>query len=134
MSHWEPTPYHFPPDPEDPGHFVVAEEDVDELTADRTRRWTTRTIIVAALFMLVFNAHSLQVWSAAMKPNWATQTIREISNIWADRVAQLGLDEPRARVREAYERLKGQAPGDATVDPGTTQDAEPPPPSNASPP
>jgi hypothetical protein len=118
----------------DPNHFAIAETDYaedsflddlwawlaerigdrsevyedDEATAERARRWTTRTIAVAALTLLVLNAPSLKTWASTLPPTWGSETLRQISGDWADRLAEIGLDEPRRSMHDAYEGLKGR--------------------------
>lgn len=120
----------------DPDHFAVAEEDYDsdnvfdrlfravaarlgaltaeedcedQVLAERTRRWTTRTIAFAALTLLFLNAQSLRSWASTLQPSWASETLRLVSGDWADRLNALGLDEPRARLHGAYEAQKSRS-------------------------
>ena len=78
----------------------------DDVVAGRALRWTSRTILTAALFLLVFNARSLVSWSTTLPPNWATATIRDLSNVWEKRMAEAGLTAPRDAVHAQYEALK----------------------------
>ncbi len=78
----------------------------EDILADRARRWTSRTILVAALTLAVLNAQSIRTWAATLPPSWATQTIRLMSGVWYDQLAQRGLDQPRAAIRSAYQRQK----------------------------
>ena len=92
----------------------------DEGVAARDRRWTSRTLVFLTLFMLVFNAASLQNWSRQQAPGWMTSTVQQLADVWAEQVAQLGADQPRAAIRETYEtardqRFIGQAPVAGTV-------------------
>jgi hypothetical protein len=121
MTHEDPDlqPVHDPEAPPDAFAALVdtaratigydAREDdlaADEITAGRARRWTSRTILVAALFLLVFNAHALVTWSTTLPPNWATATIRDLSNVWEKRMTEAGLTGPREAVHARYESLK----------------------------
>jgi hypothetical protein len=78
----------------------------DDIVAGRALRWTSRTILVAALFLLVFNARSLVTWSTTLPPNWATATIRDLSNVWEKRMTEAGLTAPRDAIHTGYESLK----------------------------
>ena len=78
----------------------------EEILAARAKRWTTRTIVVATLFLAVFNAHSIQSWATTLPPNWTSETLRVLADAWSGRVADLGLDQPRAAIRNFYEAQK----------------------------
>lgn len=80
----------------------------EELAAARDQRWTGRVIIMAALALAVFNAASFTSWASTLPPNWGTETIRLVARVWNDRLAQLGLDQPRTTVRKAYEAQKAK--------------------------
>lgn len=88
----------FPPD-EPPGEPELAARD---------QRWTTRVILVATLFLLIFNAASIQNWARQQPPGWTTSTVRQLGDVWAAQLEQLGADQPRQGVREAYEALREQ--------------------------
>jgi hypothetical protein len=116
----------------DPDHFAIAEtEDEDDLIqdravgwlgrlfgahaelavdaaarAERTRGWTTRTMLIAAVTLLILNAHSLQTWSATLQPQWGSETLRLVSGEWAGQLQAVGLDEPRRRIHAAYQTSK----------------------------
>ncbi|WP_421731095.1 hypothetical protein [Brevundimonas sp.] len=88
----------------------------DEAVAARDRRWTSRAIMVTTVFLLIFNAVSIQNWSRQQAPGWVTSTVQQLSDVWSAQIAQLGADQPRQGVREAYQaaqaqQLPGQAPG-----------------------
>ncbi|HWE46937.1 MAG TPA: hypothetical protein VG407_13005 [Caulobacteraceae bacterium] len=128
----EPTP---PPrvfEHVDPDHFAIAETDdgadtifdsgfgwfgrlvgdqseLAESAAARAERalgWTSRTILIAALLMLVFNARSLQSWASTLPPQWGSETLRLVAGEWAGRLQDAGFDEPRRRAHAAYETSK----------------------------
>ena len=88
----------FPPD-EPPGEPELAARD---------QRWTTRVILVATLFLLIFNAASIQNWARQQAPGWTTSTVRQLGDVWAAQLEQLGADQPRQGVREAYEAFRDQ--------------------------
>ncbi|HEY0052957.1 MAG TPA: hypothetical protein VGB49_06050 [Caulobacteraceae bacterium] len=83
----------------------------------RDRRWTSRCITVIALMLLVFNSASIRSWVTTLEPNWATETLGDLTEIWEARLAELGADQPRARVRAAYEDLRGRTFGPAESPP-----------------
>jgi len=80
----------------------------DEGVAARDRRWTSRTIVLLTLFMLVFNAASLQNWSRQQAPGWLSSTVQQLSDVWSEQVAQLGADQPRTAVRDTYEAARDE--------------------------
>jgi hypothetical protein len=74
----------------------------DEGLAARDRRWTSRTILVSALFLLVFNAVSPLNWSRQQAPSWLQGTVQQMSEVWVGQLAVFGVDMPRQGVREAW--------------------------------
>lgn len=78
----------------------------EEGIAARDRRWTSRVIVVATVFLLTFNAASIQNWSRQQAPGWVTTTVRRLADVWAEQIAQLGADQPRQAVREGYETAR----------------------------
>ena len=85
---------------------ILDDAAADDIVAGRAQRWTSRAILVAVLFLLVFNARSLVTWSTTLPPNWATATIRDLSNIWDRRMVEAGLSIPRDTLHARYEALK----------------------------
>ena len=88
--------------------FPPAPPPDEEGVAARDRRWTSRAIGVAALFLLVFNAVSIQNWSRQQAPGWVTATVQQIADVWVAQIAQLGADQPRQGLRDAYESARDQ--------------------------
>lgn len=87
----------------------------EEGVAARDRRWTSHVILLVTVFLLVFNAASIQNWSRQQAPGWVTSTVQQLSDVWVAQIAQLGADQPRQTVRDAYEglhalRFPGQKP------------------------
>ena len=74
----------------------------DDGLGARDRRWTSRIIVIATLFLLVFNAVSIQNWSRQQPPGWGTETVRRLSDVWAEQIAQTGADRPRQMVHDAW--------------------------------
>ena len=96
----------------DPG---ADDEAHDDLAAGRTRRWISRAILFVTLTLLILNAASLRSWATTLPPGWGSETIRELVDTWNDRLAMLGLDQPRKAIHDEYESWKGKpaeaAPG-----------------------
>lgn len=87
----------------------------DEGVAARDRRWTSRAVGVAAVFLLIFNAVSPLNWSRQQPPGWGPDTVRQISEVWVAQLAVFAVDQPRQGVREAWNaarraRFIGQPP------------------------
>lgn len=83
--------------------FPPGEPPDEEGVAARDRRWTSRVIVVATVFLLIFNAVSIQNWSRQQAPGWMTTTVRRLADVWAEQIAQLGADQPRQAVRDGYQ-------------------------------
>jgi hypothetical protein len=77
-----------------------------EIQAERSRRWTTRTVLAATLLLAVFNARSLSSWASTLAPTWGSVTVRELAEVWSSRMAAAGLDAPRAGMRSAWQGAK----------------------------
>ena len=87
----------------------------DEGAAARDRRWTSRTVMTAAAFLLVFNAVSPLNWSRQQPPGWVPATVRQLSEVWVAQLSVFAVDQPRQGLREAWDaarrsRFIGQAP------------------------
>ena len=92
----------------------------DEGVAARDRRWTSRVVMVAAVFLLVFNAVSPLNWARQQPPGWIPETVRQLSEVWVAQLAVFGVDQPRQGARAAWEagrraRFIGQAPADPST-------------------
>ncbi len=90
----------------------------DEGVAARDRRWSSRAIGVAVLFLLVFNAVSPLNWALQQPPGWVQATVEKVSTAWTGQLALLGADEPRRGLRETWTaaqdaRFIGQPPAPA---------------------
>jgi hypothetical protein len=77
-----------------------------EIQAVRARRWTSRSLLTATALLLLFNAHALQSWASTLAPSWTTLTVRQLTDVWAGRMAAAGLDQPRSDMRAAWEGAK----------------------------
>ncbi len=87
----------------------------DEGVAARDQRWISRTILVSAAFLLVFNAVSPLNWSRQQAPGWVRDTVQQLSGVWVAQLAVFGADMPRRGIREAWmaardARFVGQEP------------------------
>lgn len=74
----------------------------DDGQSARDRRWASRSIVFAALFLLIFNAVSPQNWSRLQPPGWGTETVRRMSDVWAEQIALTGADRPRQWVHDVW--------------------------------
>ncbi|CAN5136994.1 hypothetical protein BH10PSE2_BH10PSE2_05080 [soil metagenome] len=95
--------------------FPAAPPPDEEGVAARDRRWTSRAIMIGVVLLLVFNAASIQNWARQQPPGWITATVQQLADVWTAQIAQLGADQPRQIVRDAYRhaqdaRFPGQAP------------------------
>lgn len=92
----------------------------DEGIAARERRWTSRTILTATAFLLVFNAVSPLNWARQQPPGWIPDTVRQLSEVWTAQLAVFAVDQPRQGLREVWEaaraaRFVGQAEADGST-------------------
>lgn len=85
----------FPP-PEDPD---------DQGLAARDRRWTSRVIVITAVFLLIFNVASVQNWARQQAPGWVTTTVSRLAEVWSEQMELLGADRPREAIRDAYQAV-----------------------------
>jgi hypothetical protein len=77
-----------------------------ETQAERSRRWTTRTLLAATLVLALMNARSISSWASTLAPTWGSVTVRELAEVWTGRMAAAGLDGPRAGMRSAWQGAK----------------------------
>lgn len=108
-----PPPEEYRPEPwrlmfyaEPPEGAEIGRE--EEVLAARDQRWTGRVVILAAIAMGLFNSAALTSWASTLPPNGSTETIRAVADVWASRMADLGLDQPRAAIRKTYEAQKAK--------------------------
>lgn len=86
--------------------FPPGEPPDDEGIAARDRRWTSRVIVIAGIFLLILNVASVQNWARQQAPGWVTTTVRNLADVWAEQTALLGADRPRQVVRDSYEAAR----------------------------
>lgn len=102
--------------------YIRPEDDVIHV---RTRIWTGRVMAVIALALLLLNASALERWAARQPPGWASETLRQISDVWNDRTGLAGFDGPRTFVQARREDLLGLSWGQVlTWRPMGHQDAD----------
>ena len=77
-----------------------------EIQAERSRRWTSRTLLAAIAVLAVLNARSITSWASTLAPSWTSVTVRELAEVWSGRMAAAGLDGPRAGMRSAWQGAK----------------------------
>ena len=68
----------------------------------------THVIIMVAVAMAFFNGAAIRTWASTLPPDWTTETIRQLAQVWTDRLAVAGFDVPRAAVRQTYEAQKAK--------------------------
>lgn len=95
----------------------------DEGIAARDRRWTSRTVMFAAAFLMVFNAVSPLNWARQQPPGWVPETVRQLSEVWVARLSVFAVDQPRQGLRESWDaarraRFIGQEPADGSTPAG----------------
>ena len=66
--------------------------------AARDRRWASRSIGVAVLFLLVFNAVSPLNWARQQPPGWVQATVEKVSTAWVDRFSLGDLRERATQI------------------------------------
>lgn len=86
--------------------FPPGEPPDEEGLAARDRRWTSRTIVVATVFLLVFNVASVENWTRQQAPGWVTTTVGRLADVWGEQTALLGADRPRQTLRDLYEQAR----------------------------
>ncbi len=92
----------------------------DEAAAARDRRWTSRAVMTAAAFLMVFNAVSPLNWARQQPPGWVPETVRQLSEVWTAQLSVFAVDQPRQGLRELWDaaraaRFIGQPRPDAST-------------------
>ena len=57
-------------------------------------RWTTEVIVVATLFLALFNAPAIRSWAYQLAPNDETARVVTLAEGWYDLVGRAGLNRP----------------------------------------
>ena len=68
--------------------------------------WSTATLVIAALILLLTNAVSLSDWIEDMPPSQMQSQAAEVAADWRDMTGQLGLAAPRARLHDLWKRAE----------------------------
>lgn len=84
----------------------------DPIDAAWPWRWTSTVIAVATALLFVLNAHAIGDWFDELMPSAATEPLRVPINGWTERTARAGLDAPRARLHELWQRVRAARFGD----------------------
>ena len=82
--------------------FPPAADPDEEGLAARDRRWTSRVIVIAAVFLLIFNIASVKNWARQQAPGWLTTTVSRLAEVWSEQMGLLGADQPREALSDAY--------------------------------
>jgi hypothetical protein len=83
---------------------VDLDDETDESEGDLL--WSTATIVIAALILLLTNAVSLSDWVEDMPPSQIQSQAAEVAAKWRDTTDQLGLAAPRARLHDLWKRAE----------------------------
>lgn len=78
----------------------------DEGIAARDRRWTSRAVLTATAFLLVFNAVSPLNWARQQPPGWIPDTVRQLSEVWTAQLSVFAADQPRQGLREVWDAAR----------------------------
>ena len=84
-------------------HLYVRPE--DDVIHVRTRIWTGRVMAIIAVLLLLLNGSALERWAARQPPGWASETLRQISDVWNERTGLAGFDGPRDWVQDRRQDL-----------------------------
>ncbi len=82
-------------------------------------RWTTTVILVASLFLAVFNAGALRGWAYQLDETPLSARVVIAVEAWFDVTAALGLDRPVATLHGWWEGLKMAGAGEPETPPPT---------------
>ncbi len=75
--------------------------------ADRSgKAWAGTVIAVMLMVLAATNMISVERWAASQPPGWATETVRQIADLWDDRMAEAGLTAPREALAASYSEVK----------------------------
>ena len=83
------SPVDLPADPAEDGHAL---------------RWASITIAVAALFLLLTNAVSIDDWANELPPSPAAARLTGVTAAWASATEAVGLAAPRAAVHRLWKQ------------------------------
>jgi hypothetical protein len=87
-------------------------------------RWASSAIAIGALFLLFFNAVTIDDWAQELPPGPATERLTRVTGGWVTVTGAIGLTAPRALVHDRWKRGQalrfGGAPAAASPAPGTS--------------
>jgi hypothetical protein len=75
--------------------------------AESGLRWTSIAVAIGALFLLLFNAVTIDDWAKELPPGPATERLTRATGGWVAVTDRFGLNGPRALVHDRWKR--GQA-------------------------
>ena len=83
--------------------------------------WTSATIAIATILLLVLNADSIRGWFDELTPNALTERWRAPVTGWAGAAVHAGLDAPRATLHSSWQQVRkarfgGEQPGERGAD------------------
>jgi hypothetical protein len=102
---------------DDPIREALYDEPETHESHAATRLWLANTLIVGLFLVSVFNGDALERWAASQAPNWANETLRLTSQIWADRMEMAGLHEPKKAVEATWDDWKNTDWDDIGIEP-----------------
>ena len=59
-------------------------------------------MLVACVFLMIFNAGSVQNWARQQPPGWTQSTIDRLATVWVEQLALLGADQPVEALRQLW--------------------------------
>jgi hypothetical protein len=87
-------------------------------------RWTSIAVAVGALFLLVFNAVTIDDWAKELPPGPAAERLTRATAGWVAVTGRAGLNAPRALVHGAWKQGEAlrfdSAPAAASLAPDTS--------------
>ena len=83
-------------------------------------KWATTVIVVAAAFLLLFNAHALRGWAYELNPTDTTARVVSASETWYDWTSKAYLNRPVEALHHWWRgnmnlRFPGQPPAEVDV-------------------
>ncbi|WP_164156858.1 hypothetical protein [Sandarakinorhabdus rubra] len=81
-------------------------DDQPSPTALGGRAQVATSVGIAAVLLLLLNAHALALWADGLKPGPRTAGIYAAAQGLSSRTAARGLDAPRATLRAGWQRLQ----------------------------
>ena len=78
----------------------------NDIAHSRNRIWMGWIVIFIVVTLAFSNARSLERWAASQPPNWSTETVRLMAQLWSQRMQTAGFNTPRDILNGQFERLK----------------------------